>query len=116
MSDPTTSTRCTETVLAEGGDAERTTSAIRSSLAPRSSLRLSSTGGASESAKVTFGASKLSPKVRTSEWRVKIVSPSPIGSPKSTVGPGWSARIVSGLPSISAIGGIVISSSSVLAE
>ena len=92
VSDPETSTRWTESVFAEGGDAERATSAIRSSLAPASSLRLSSTFGGSESAKVTFGAPKLSPNVRTSEWRVKIVSASPIGSPKSALGPCCSGR------------------------
>ncbi len=35
-SPPVTSTMWTETVFAEGGEAERATSAIRSSLAPRS--------------------------------------------------------------------------------
>ena len=103
-----------ESVFAEGGEAERATSAIRSSLAPDSSLRLSSTFGDSESAKVTFGATKESPNVRTSEWRVKIVSATPIGSPKSALGPSCSGRISWGRPLISAIGAIVISSSSVL--
>ena len=108
-----TSQRWTETVVADGGDAERAASAIRSSLAPARSLRLSSTFGGSESAKVTFLAPKLSPKVRTSECSVKIVSASPMGSPKSTVGPGCSGSSSRGSPSISAIGGIVISSSRV---
>ena len=114
LSSPVISTMWTETVFAEGGDAERATSAIRSSLAPRSVSRLSSTFGDNESAKVTFGQSKLSPKVSTSECRVKIVSPSPIGSPKSAVGPGCSGSSSLALPSASAIGGIVISSSRVL--
>src|SRR5262245_725605 len=112
-SSPLISTMWMETVLAEGGEAERATSAIRSSLAPRSSFRLSSTGGDSESANVTFGESKLSPNVSTSEWRVKIVSASPIGSPKSTVGPACRGSSSRGVPSISAIGAIVISSSRV---
>ena len=100
-------------VLADWGDAERAASAIRSSLAPASSLSASSTFGGNDSAKVTSSAPKLSPKVRTSECSVKIVSASPIGSPKSTVGPGCSGSSSRGSPSISAIGGIVISSSRV---
>ena len=58
VSGPDTSTMWMESVFAEGGEAERATSAIRSSLAPDSSLRLSSTFGDSESAKVTFGAGR----------------------------------------------------------
>ena len=62
---------------------------------------------------MTSPAPKLSPKVRTSEWSVKIVSASPIGSPKSSVGPSWSGSSSVASPSLKAIGGIVISSSSV---
>ena len=62
---------------------------------------------------MTFAAPKLSPKVSTSECSVKIVSASPIGSPKSIVGPGCSGFSSRGSPLISAIGGIVISSSRV---
>src|SRR5262249_1432404 len=114
VSAPTTSTIGIDSAVAGGGEAEGATSGIGSSVGPDSSFRLSSTLGDNESAKVTFGALKLGPKVRTSEWRVKMVSAFPIGSPKSTVGPSWRGRISSGRPLITAIGGIVISSRSVL--
>ena len=114
LSSPVTSTMWTETVFAEGGEAERATSAIRSSLAPRSFSRLSSTFGDNESAKVTFGAAKLSPKVSTSEWRVKIVSAlaDRLAEVRARARPA-AARSSRALPLTSAIGGIVISSSRV---
>ena len=62
---------------------------------------------------MTFLAPKLSPNVRTSECRVKIVSASPIGLADVDGGPGCSGSSSRGSPSISAIGGIVISSSRV---
>ena len=76
--------------MREGGTASCRGARPRSSGASASSRTRSTTPGASERRKLASRQPKLSGKVSISEWRVWIVSASPIGSPKSTSPPGSS--------------------------
>src|SRR6185295_14536326 len=110
---PDASTRCTETVLPEGGTASPARRWISPSGASPSSRSVARRSGDSESLKLASLQPKLSWKVRSSECRVWIVSPAPIGSPNSTTPPGESGSISSARPSRSTTGGRVSSSSRV---
>ena len=65
-------------------------------VAPASSRSLPSRGSAKDSRKLASRQPKLSPKVRSSECSVWIVSATPIGGPKSTGPPGDSGSISCG--------------------